>query len=353
MEPRRKGKGKYYLGWSDTKNPPFWEPSLERVYPFRRWKKGVALLHLGTELSDELVGPSIARRLGGFAADLVCSLNGDLLRSGHINAVTGAHVTGVSLRLQALQDDMTSSQSRRPPQRSSRCSSSVGTARRASTIRSAATRTSAHKSNMWRWGFDLPHTAAYWILMEALRIPKSSWPLLLQPFGGTFSTHEEAMLALMTQIRQQGHTMEAGSFQRPGGDCTMVTSLGTTTFPKSRTHPTPMSLTSTSKVGARHAPSAGHTSATTMATTTAAPHRPSATTLRRRRLTNSLLVSPLPRRTMRRPCGTPTGLLGGAIVRLPPRSLHATNRAEMICLQRHAVYRLAIPCRRQGCPNEG
>ena len=60
--------------------------------------------------------------------------------------------------------------------------------------------------------------------------------------------------------------------------------LGTTNlFLTARTHPTPhKSLTLTRKVGATHALTAAHPSATMRAMTTAVPHRPNATTFRPR-----------------------------------------------------------------------
>ncbi|MDA8582976.1 hypothetical protein N9L68_02060 [bacterium] len=110
--------------------------------------------------------------------------------------------------------------------------------------------------------------------------------------------------------------MEAGSLGRPGGS----SYYGDTAWydehvpqivdPSDATGVILMRM-----VGAMHAPTAAHTTATTMATTTAAPRHLKATTCRRRRLTNSSLASPSPGRTPRRLRGLHIGLLGGAIVR--------------------------------------
>ncbi|MDA8583220.1 hypothetical protein N9L68_03280 [bacterium] len=316
-------EGKCYVGWSDSKTPPWWEASLERVYPFRRWEQDVVLWHSGTELSDELVGPAIARRLGGTAADLVRSLNVDLLRSGHVNLATGVHDTGMSLLLQPLQD------------RHGKFPVDLSTSAIVNMLWLGQNRTEIIDDTLSRYenlrthvktvqpGIDLPVAAASWILMEAWMIPKSSWPLLSQWFGGTLPTNEEAMIALMTQIRQQGHIMEADSFRRPGEDTYYGEQTWYDDFSQIAGPSDAQSLSSARKVGARHAPTAARTLATKMATTSAAPLLLSATRLRRRRLTNSLLLSPLPRTILRTSCGTPNGLLGGAIVRLPAATLDA------------------------------
>ena len=157
-----------------------------RAYPFRRWKEDVRLWHLGTELSEELVGPAIARRLGGQCGELIRTLNGDMLRDGNTNVTTGVHESGMSLLMQALQDRYdkfpveTSTSAIIEMLRFHRnpVASIDDTLSRYENIRAKVKSLAA--------GFDLPHAAASWLLFEALRIPKQHWPLLLPPFGGTF-----------------------------------------------------------------------------------------------------------------------------------------------------------------------
>ena len=98
-----KGFGKP-LRWSDSKNPPWWEPSLEtRGYPFRIWIQDVNLWLAGTELQPELVGPAVARRLGGTCAELVRMLDPDELRNGRQDPNTGVIDSGFTILIRGLE----------------------------------------------------------------------------------------------------------------------------------------------------------------------------------------------------------------------------------------------------------
>ncbi|MDA8584390.1 hypothetical protein N9L68_09135 [bacterium] len=209
--------GTYFIIWYDTKNPPYWEPSIERVYPFREWKEDIKLWHLGTELTDALVGPAIARRLGSSCSELVRSLDGDMLRDGNADPVSGRYSNGMPLLMQALQDRHDKFPVETPSlsiigMLKFNRRHSLGIDETLSRYDNLRSRVKSHAV-----GFDLPHAAASWILLEALGIPTRERPLPLQPHGGTFPTKEEGMITLSTTIRQQGHIMEAGSLGRPGG----------------------------------------------------------------------------------------------------------------------------------------
>eukprot|EP00973_Karenia_brevis_P075454 10480421-Karenia_brevis.AAC.1 len=57
--------------------------------------------------------------------------------------------------------------------------------------------------------FNLPVAAAVWLLLEALGIPRNTWPILLQTnVGGSLPTSNAEMQELLRLIRQQGHIAE-------------------------------------------------------------------------------------------------------------------------------------------------
>ena len=53
-------------------------------------------------------------------------------------------------------------------------------------------------------GFDLPVPVASWLLLEALRVPRASWPLVLTPWNNQLPTDDEGLRQLMVSIRHQG-----------------------------------------------------------------------------------------------------------------------------------------------------
>jgi len=69
-------------------------------------------------------------------------------------------------------------------------------------------------------GFGLPVAALSWLVLEALQVPRSSWPLLLRNYGGHFPISEAHFEAMVTQIRQQHVIAEhthAGPFSQTRG----------------------------------------------------------------------------------------------------------------------------------------
>ena len=64
------------------------------------------------------------------------------------------------------------------------------------------------QAQMQAAGFDLPVPVASWLLLEALRVPRASWPLVLIPWHSQLPTDEEVLRQLMVSIRHQGHIAE-------------------------------------------------------------------------------------------------------------------------------------------------
>ena len=57
-------------------------------------------------------------------------------------------------------------------------------------------------------GFVLPEPVQAVLLLQALKIGRAMWPLVLAPFQNTFPKDPAQMTQLMASIRQQGHLVE-------------------------------------------------------------------------------------------------------------------------------------------------
>ena len=56
--------------------------------------------------------------------------------------------------------------------------------------------------------FDMPVAALAWLFLEAMGIPRNTWPLLTTGFGGKLPTDSDQLHSMMAAIRQQGHIAE-------------------------------------------------------------------------------------------------------------------------------------------------
>ena len=50
-------------------------------------------------------------------------------------------------------------------------------------------------------GFDLPIPVTAWLLLEALRVPRASWPLVLTPWNNRLPEDDPGLRQLMESIR--------------------------------------------------------------------------------------------------------------------------------------------------------
>ena len=197
-------------GHSTSKVPPYWEPTLElKGYPFRVWLQDLDIWAAGTELNHELVAPAVVQRLGGAARELVRGVPAAELRDGRQNPQTGVIDTGLQILVRGLERRFgafaveTSTrviidllQFRR------RGSESIDEAlARFETLRGRVQAQAA--------GFDLPVPVTSWLLLEALHVPRRTWPLVLMAFNGQLPEQEEASRALLDSLRHQGHIAES------------------------------------------------------------------------------------------------------------------------------------------------
>ena len=211
------------FGHSTSKVPPYWEPSFEkRGYPFKVWVKDLHVWASGSELAEELRAPAVAQRVGGAARDLVREVPTNELRDGRTDPPTRYQDSGLTLVIRGL--------SRRFGQfaieTSTECIISMLTFRRQSTenVDEALSRFEALRQQVrtQATGFELPVPVTCWLLLEAMHIPRRTWPLVRAPWESRMPEDEPRIRGLCEPIRHQGHIAETpgnswtkGSSERP------------------------------------------------------------------------------------------------------------------------------------------
>ena len=198
------------FGHSTSKVQPVWEPTLElRGYPFRVWLQDLDVWAAGTELQQEQQAPAVVQRLGGAARELTRSVPTTQLRDGRVDPVTGVVSSGLTMLVQGLERRF----GQFAVETSTRCIIDLlGFRRRqVESIDEALARFETLRSQVQAQavGFDLPTPVLSWLLLEALSIPRRTWPLVLAPWQGRLPEDDGALRELLDAIRHQGHIAES------------------------------------------------------------------------------------------------------------------------------------------------
>ena len=159
-------------------------------------------------MAVELQAPAVAQRLGGTARDLVRQVPVAELRDGRLGPLTGAIESGLQILLRGLE--------RRhggvAVETSTRCIIELRQFKRrgAESIDEAFSRfeTCRMQTQSQAAGFDLPIPVTAWLLLEALRVRRASWPLVLTPWHNQLPTDDQGLRQLMESSRRQGHITE-------------------------------------------------------------------------------------------------------------------------------------------------
>ena len=64
-------------------------------------------------------------------------------------------------------------------------------------------------------GFELPTPVLSWLLLEALYIPRRTWPLVLNAWQGRLPENDDQLRDLLDSIRHQGHVAEVPACRLP------------------------------------------------------------------------------------------------------------------------------------------
>lgn len=198
------------IGQSTSQMPPYWEPSLElRGYPFRVWLQDLDVWAGGTELQAEQQAPAVVQRLGGAARELARSVPTQQLRDGRVDPVNGVVVPGLAMLVQGLTRRL----GKFAVETSTRCIIDLLGFRRQQTesIDEALARFEALRGQVLAQaaGFELPTPVLSWLLLEALYIPRRTWPLVLNAWQGRLPENDDQLRDLLDSIRHQGHVAES------------------------------------------------------------------------------------------------------------------------------------------------
>jgi len=173
------------------------------------WLQDLDVWAAGTELQQEQQAPAVVQRLGGAARELARVVPTTQLRDGRVDAVTGVITSGLAMLVQGLE--------RRFGQFAVETSTRViidllGFRRRQTeSIDEALARfeTARGQVQAQATGFDLPTPVLAWLPLEALHIPRRTWPLVLSTWQGRLPEDDAALRELLDSIRHQGHIAES------------------------------------------------------------------------------------------------------------------------------------------------
>ena len=157
-------------------------------------------------------GPRAGRRAGVYAGDAARDLVRQVpvaeLRDGRLDPLPGIIESGFQILLRGLERGHGGF----AVETSTRCIIELLQFRRrgAESIDDALSRfeTCRMQTQTLAVRFDLPIPVVSWLLLEAPRVPRASWPLVLILWHNQLPTGDEGLRQLMESIRQQGHIAE-------------------------------------------------------------------------------------------------------------------------------------------------
>jgi hypothetical protein len=210
-----------YQARATTKVPPAWHPGMENQgYPFRDWMQDVMMWAIATDLRDEQMGGAVALQLSGAARILIRALDASTIAMGDmmdLNDGMGSRpVNGLTVVLKTLQrryGNLTEEDTMR-------CISEMLSFRRLKeeTIDEMLSRFEVlrHKS-IHGGGMNIGPSGFAWLLLKGMQMPPERWVQLLHLYGGNLPADEGQFLALMEQIRRQGHLYQNEGLAKMSG----------------------------------------------------------------------------------------------------------------------------------------
>ena len=166
--------------------PPSWSPDQERTYSLRAYRDDVMLWMAATDMDMARRGPALALRLGGDAKAMAIALGAAELTGGRVgqdNAGNPVLEDGPSLLLRLLarayaaleQEEQLHAISAIMSFRRKQAESTDEVVSRFERLRRHADQAG---------GIVMPIPMAAWLVLSALGISRSAWPLLLAPTAG-------------------------------------------------------------------------------------------------------------------------------------------------------------------------
>ena len=195
------------LGLVSAKIPPSWSPERDRVYPLRTWILDLRLWARGTDVEGQRMGPVAAMRVGGSAREFIRELDTNVLANGMMLADANGNqqmTTGLECLIRALQRRYGPLQQeleihvlteilgfrRLPAEDTDSCIGRFEIAR---------------DRALQGANFDMSWVGFAFLLLTALHVPKTSWPILLSPTQGNLPQDQAQYNAFVQYLRRSGH----------------------------------------------------------------------------------------------------------------------------------------------------
>ena len=193
-----------------NKVPPYCGTELAESYPYRVWLQDLQLWAQSTDLEEVKLGPAVAGRLGGVARSLAREMPIELIRDGQ-RLSNGQVLNGMECLVRALTR-------RFGPLSFETCLTSM--------IEYLQFRRGSHENidqALTRWeilkaranengGLVVSPSGRALMLLTALHVSRSKWPLILIATNGLFPQSDDEVDALAAKLRHECHlTEERGS----------------------------------------------------------------------------------------------------------------------------------------------
>ena len=194
------------------KLPPGWDPSRDRIYPFRHWIADLGIWVAATDAPVQRHGPMIALRMQGPAKLIVREMDPVILAQGR-QLQNGNVETGVEFLIETMRRNFAPL----PQEIQLHAISELLTFRR---LPNESTDALLSRFTI------VCHTATVgaqvllgvqiktWLIMNHLNIGKDKWSQLLAPTQGALPQDDMEYAAFLMYLRRQGHLYDGGDNQR-------------------------------------------------------------------------------------------------------------------------------------------
>ena len=204
-------QSEFNMGLANSRVPPTWSVEGDRRYPLRNYVQDVNLWAAATDLDEERRGPAAALRLTGAARAIVREMPTDLLRNGQrIPDGQGGMIllTGLDCLLRMLQRRYGALDQETQIFAVSELMQFTRLGHESSDEVLARYEVICHRAEQVA-NVAFPVLIKSWMVLTMLRIPRSSWPLLLAPTLGSLPLDEAQYNAMIQYVRRNSHLFES------------------------------------------------------------------------------------------------------------------------------------------------
>ena len=208
---RQEEQNEFNMGLANSRVPPTWSVEGDRRYPLRNYVQDVYLWAAATDMDEERQGPAAALRLTGAARAIVREMPTALLRYGQQIADAQGQplqLTGLDCLVRTLQRRYGALDQETQIFAVSELMQFSRLGHESSDEVLARYEVVCHRAEQVA-NVAFPVVIKSWMVLTMLRIPRSSWPLLLAPTLGLLPIDDGQYNAMIQYVRRNSHLFES------------------------------------------------------------------------------------------------------------------------------------------------